>query len=467
MPPRSIRIVTQPGDLGATNAELFGDESTATQTAQTRTHLRLRRLRLLVRAGPLAGRELRSEGDRIRIGNARAGGQNQGIDVAIDDRKVSRNHCEIAWTEKGWLLSDLGSTNGTWLDGKRVERAYLSAGSTLMVGDSSILVTPVEEQIAIDPDEEGRFGEMRGRSLRIRQVFGLLKKIAPMDVTVLVQGETGTGKELVARGLHEHSPRRKAPLVVLDCGSIPESLIESELFGHEKGAFTGASAARQGAFERAQGGTIFLDEIGELPLDLQPRLLRVLESRELRRVGGNQPIEIDVRVVAATNRDLARAVREGNFREDLYFRLNVIAVQLPPLRERPEDVPLLLGAALGAKRVTPAALSALQRYAWPGNVRELLNVASHLLAFCERPEADLHDLPARLTSAAGASQPVPFNEHLGFRAAKEQLLASFERDYLATLLQRCGGNLSRAARESGLHRKSIERLAKKYSLRRT
>src|SRR3954471_18384564 len=402
--------MTEPGDTAETNPELFGDEDTAahTQIVETSTHLHVRRVRLSVQTGPAAGREVSADKERIRIGNARvpAGRDGSGNDLALDDKKVSRFHCEIALTDKGWQLTDLDSTNGTWLDGKRVERAYLSPGSVLTVGDSSILFAPIDEEIVVDPDKDGRFGEMVGRSLKMRQIFGLLKKIAPMDVSVLITGETGTGKELVARGLHEYSARAKAPFVVLDCGSIPENLIESELFGHEKGSFTGATGAREGAFERAQGGTIFLGEIGELRLDMQPRLLRVLENREGRRVGGQDVIDIDVRVVAATNRDLAKEVQEGTFREDLFFRLNVINVQLPPLRGRRDDIPQLVMHELsqpevvekhGQKRVTPAAMSALQNYAWPGNVRELMNVVSHIITFSEGPDVDVSHLPPRLT----------------------------------------------------------------------
>ena len=476
MPPRTIRFMTEPGDTGATSPELFGDEDTAahTQIVDTKTSLHVRRVRLQVQTGPAAGREFATDKERIRIGNARVppGHDGTGNDLALDDKKVSRHHAEITLTEKGWLLTDLESTNGTWLDGKRIERAYISPGSKLVVGDSSILFSPIDEEIVAEPDADGRFGEMVGRSLKMRQIFGLLKKIAPMDVSVLISGETGTGKELVARGLHENSERKKGPFVVLDCGSIPENLIESELFGHEKGSFTGATTSREGAFERASGGTIFLDEIGELRLDMQPRLLRVLENREVRRVGGGNVIDVDVRVVAASNRDLAKEVQEGNFREDLFFRLNVINVQLPPLRARRDDIPHLVQAALsapevvekhGQKRVTPAAMSALQSYSWPGNVRELMNVVSHLLTFSEGPDVDVQHLPPRLTNT-GPKQPLPFNEHLGFHEAKEQLLESFEREYLTALLKRCEGNISRAARESGLHRKSIERLVKKYDL---
>ena len=306
----------------------------------------------------------------------------------------------------------------------------------------------------------------------MREIFALLKKVAPMDVSVVVTGETGTGKELVARALHDESPpRRKGPFVVLDCGSIPENLIESELFGHEKGAFTGATSSREGAFERADSGTIFLDEIGELRIDMQPRLLRVLENREVRRVGGSQVVGVDVRVVAATNRDLAKEVEDGAFREDLYYRLGIIHVQLPPLRARPDDVPWLIEHALsrqdvvsrhGQKRVTPAAMALLQSYAWPGNVRELVNVVSHLLTFSEGAEVDVAHLPPRLLEEGEKQRAPP--AFPGFHDAKERVLIKFEREYLAALLERCEGNLSLAARESGLHRKSIERLVKKYQL---
>ena len=452
---------------------LPGHEHTGhTLVVETRTSLKVRRCKLVVQAGPAAGRALVSENERIRIGNARVN-EAAGLDLPFDDKKVSRQHCEIVFTDRGYLLVDNQSTNGTWLDGKRVERAYLSPGSTITVGDSSIVFTPHDEEIVVDPDKSGFFAGMVGRSLKMRQIFGLLRKIAPMDVSVIATGETGTGKELVAHALHEHSERRKGPFVVLDCGSIPENLIESELFGHEKGAFTGATSARAGAFERAQGGTIFLDEVSELRLDMQPRLLRVLENRQVRRVGGSQVIDVDCRVVAATNRDLARCVQEGTFREDLYFRLSVIHVALPSLRSRREDVPHLVLHALaqpevvqrhGHKRVTPAAMAILQAYAWPGNVRELMNVVSHLLTFSEGPDVDVQHLPPRLTGAGPGQQPLPFNEHLGFHEAKERLLESFEREYLGALLQRCEGNVSRAARESGLHRKSIERLVKKYEL---
>ena len=392
--------------------------------------------------------------------------------VLVEDRTASRHHFEIQFTERGYLLVDLGSTNGTFLDGRRIERAYLSPGSQIRAGSSMLTFAPLDEEVTIEPDRDSELCGMVGQSMKMRQIFGLIKKIAPMDVSVIIQGETGTGKELVARAIHELSSRTKGPMEVLDCGAIPPNLIESELFGHEKGAFTGALAGRPGAFERAHGGTIFLDELGELRLDLQPKLLRVLENREVRRVGGNDVIEVDCRVIAATNRDLVKEIQAGNFREDLYFRLSVITVQLPPLRQRRDDIPLILKQALadpelvgkhGKKRFSAEALGLLMSYAWPGNVRELMNVLSHVLTFSEGEEVLASHLPPRVRGQAREG-PLPFNEHLSFKDAKEQLLENFEREYVTSVLTRCEGNLSRAARESGLHRKSIERLVKKYQL---
>ena len=438
-----------------------------------RTRMKLRKCRLSVESGPGAGRELVTSKQRIRIGNALvpAGRADSGNDLPLDDRKVARHQCEIALTESGWLLTDLGSPGGTFVEGKRVERAELMPGARIRVGDSELLFTPLEQEIVVEADRDGFFAGMVGRSLRMREIFGLLKKIAPTDAGVLIGGETGTGKELVARAIHKESGRR-GEFVIIDCGSIPRNLIESELFGHEKGAFTGAVNSREGAFERAHGGTIFLDEIGELPLDMQPRLLRVLENREVRRVGGNHLIDVDCRIVAATNRDLAIEVQQGRFREDLFFRLSVINVVLPPLRERSEDILRIVRHQLsqpelvkrhGEKRLSNEAAAALQSHRWPGNVRELMNVVSHLVTFSDGPEIGLLHLPPRLAGLA-VKQPAHFNAQLGFHEAKEQLLDAFERDYLTALLKRCEGNISRAARESGLHRKSIERLLKKHEL---
>ncbi len=444
------------------------DHVTATRTlvVETRTTLKVRRCRLEIVQGPNTGKVLVSEKERMRAGSHLSN------DLVLDDRTASRHHFEVQYTDRGYLLVDLNSTNGTLLEGRRTERAYLSSGSQIKAGSTVVVFTPLDEEIAIEPDRDGVLGEMIGKSVKMRQIFGLVRKIAPMDVSVIIQGETGTGKELAAKAIHDGSPRVKGPFVVLDCGAIPPNLIESELFGHEKGAFTGAVGSRPGAFERANGGTIFLDELGELRVDLQPKLLRVLENREVRRVGGNQVIEVDVRVIAATNRDLVKEVEAGNFREDLYFRLSVINVQLPPLRQRRDDIPHIIKSLMGKpdivsrhgrKRFTPAAMSLLMSYGWPGNIRELVNVVQHVLTFSEGDEIDVPNLPPRFQGQEKQA-PVPFNEHLSFKDAKEQLLETFEREYLASILKRCEGNISRAARESGLHRKSIERLVKKYQL---
>jgi DNA-binding NtrC family response regulator len=469
-PPHPDEIGTNPGpaaDFGMDPVEDPPSHTLVLGQVNTVTTVKLHKCRLQVAAGPDEGRLVVSDKERLRVGS-----HPQNDLVLVEDRAASRHHFEIQYTERGYLLVDLNSTNGTFLDGRRIERAYLSPSSQIRCGSSVITFAPINEEVTIEPDREGELCGMVGQSVKMRQIFGLIKRIAPMDVSVIIQGETGTGKELVARAVHELSLRSRGPMVVLDCGAIPPNLIESELFGHEKGAFTGAVSSRPGAFERAAGGTIFLDELGELRLDLQPKLLRVLENREVRRVGGNDVIEVDCRVVAATNRDLVKEIAAGNFREDLYFRLSVIHVHLPPLRQRRDDIPNILKRALaepelverhGRKRFSPEALSLLMSYPWPGNVRELVNVLSHVLTFSEGEEILPAHLPPRVLGQAREG-PLPFNEHLSFKDAKEQLLENFEREYITSVLARCEGNLSRAARESGLHRKSIERLVKKYQL---
>jgi DNA-binding NtrC family response regulator len=461
-------ILTSPGE-----GEIFDPfeeghiTTTHTLVVESRTTLKVRKCRLSVTGGPDLGKEVISDKERLRVG-----AHSTNDLTLVEDRTASRHHFEIQYTERGYLVIDLNSTNGTWLDGRRIERAYLSQGSQIRAGQSTLSFSPIDEELTVEPDKDGELCGMIGQSARMRQIFGLIRKIAPMDVSVIIQGETGTGKELVAHAIHELSSRKSGPLVVLDCGAIPPNLIESELFGHEKGAFTGATATRPGAFERANNGTIFLDELGELRIDLQPKLLRVLENREVRRVGANETEEVNVRVIAATNRDLAKEIEAGHFREDLFFRLSVITIQVPPLRQRKEDIPFIIKKELadpdivarhGRKHISPAAMSVLMAYSWPGNIRELMNVISHVLTFSESGDIDVQHLPARVQGQQ-VEQPLPFNEHLSFKDAKEQLLENFEREYLMQVLKRCDGNISRAARESGLHRKSIERLVKKYSL---
>jgi transcriptional regulator with GAF, ATPase, and Fis domain len=303
----------------------------------------------------------------------------------------------------------------------------------------------------------------------MRTIFGLLERIVDTDATVLFLGETGTGKDLLARALHDDSPRAGRPFVVVDCGAVAPSLIESELFGHERGAFTGAAGQRQGAFEAAAGGTVFLDEIGELPLDLQPKLLRVLEQREVRRVGGNKTISVDIRILAATRKDLDREVAANRFREDLYFRLAVVPVTVPPLRERRDDIPLLVDRFLealtrGAAPSVPAeTMAALGAHDWPGNVRELRNVLERALYLNPDRTAPLR-LAALPSAPSSSTAAPPFDPALSYGENRERAESAFERAYLEWLLRRAEGNVSEAARQAKMDRKYLHKLLKKHGL---
>jgi transcriptional regulator with GAF, ATPase, and Fis domain len=316
----------------------------------------------------------------------------------------------------------------------------------------------------------------------MREIFATLEKVAPSDLTVLITGETGTGKEMIARGIHTASPRAQKPFVVLDCGAIPKDLIESTLFGHEKGSFTGAVGQHHGCFEQAHGGTIFLDEIGELDVNLQPKLLRVLENRELKRVGGDRLIKIDVRVLAATNRDLRAMVNNSTFREDLYFRLSVIHVEMPPLRDRKDDIPTLGGVFLreiADRRKLDLSFGAdavqmLTGHNWPGNVRELKNVIERAASLCDGPVLRRADLlfnrdgnapRTRERAASGPDLPPPeIVPGLDFKEAKQRVVDVFEAAYLKALLERHDGNITRSAQEAGLTRYHLRELLKRHGL---
>ena len=321
-----------------------------------------------------------------------------------------------------------------------------------------------------------------GRSPAMTQVFELVKKAARSEANILVLGESGTGKELIARAIHANSPRASGPFVPVDCASLPEQLLESELFGHEKGAFTGAVRTKTGLVEAAHRGTLFLDEIGDLPASLQVKLLRALQERQIRRVGGTGLVDVDVRVVSATNRNLAETIAKGQFREELYYRINVIAIRLPPLRDRAGDVRLLAHTFLkryGQERVTgldEAAAEALERYPWPGNVRELQNVIERACALADGPKVTVKDLPEHVLHAgprpaapeAGGAGPAPelgSGADLTLKAAKEQWLQVLEVSYLRDLLARHDGNVSSAAKAAGIDRKTFHRLINKYDLR--
>ncbi|MCC6749591.1 MAG: sigma 54-interacting transcriptional regulator [Deltaproteobacteria bacterium] len=432
--------------------------------------IHLRQCKLVVLKGAERGREYVIAGDVIRIG------KHESNDLVLPEDTVSRVHCEILRDARGYLLRDLQSTNGTFLDGAEVREAYVRAGSVVTVGTVQVKFQPFEERIEILPSEHERLGAMVGRSLAMREIFGLLERVAPTEATVLIEGETGTGKDLVARTVHTLSRRREGPFVVVDCGAVASNLIESELFGHEKGAYTGATATRQGAFELADGGTIFLDELGELSLDLQPKLLRVLEQREIRRVGGNRTIRVDIRVVAATKQDLRSEVEKGKFREDLYFRLSVVPVYVPALRERREDVPLLVkdfAAKLGFadEELPDEAMAILTAHDWPGNVRELRNVLERGLYLSRQAGDDAMKFISVM--GLGAGRPAPaggrglepeFDPKASYRDNKERWSDAFERRYLDWLLRRSEGNISRAAREADMDRKYLHKLLKKHNI---
>jgi transcriptional regulator with GAF, ATPase, and Fis domain len=322
-----------------------------------------------------------------------------------------------------------------------------------------------------------RFGALAGRSRKIRELMSDLEQIAPTDMTLLIEGETGTGKDLVAEAVHLSSGRARGPYVVFDCGAVPPTLIESELFGHERGAFTGATIARPGIFEQAHGGTVFLDELGELPKELQPRLLRVLEKRENRRVGSGRSIPVDVRVIAATNRDLAAEVQRGNFREDLYFRIAAARVVVPPLRERLEDLSLLVERFLAidhphrsAQDLPPELWELFFAHPWPGNVRELRNVLQTFVVTPDRVMRNLRGSP--LTGLAAfrrysqgnqrRAQHTPHPEIAPLKTARQVAKDDFEREYLRSVLAAANGNVRRAASLSGISRQMLQRLIRKH-----
>jgi len=406
-------------------------------------------------------------------------GSREGNDLVLSDDTVSRIHFEIAADAHGYRLRDLGSSNGTVVDGYRTGDIYLKPGSRIHVGHSELIFEPAVTEAELPLSREERFGELVGRSASMRELFATLERIATSDATVLIEAETGTGKELMAQTIHQKSDRSDGPLIVFDAATAPRDLIESQLFGHERGAFTGAIASRVGMLEAAHGGTLFLDELGELPISLQPKLLRALESREVIPVGSNTARQVDVRIVAATNRDLASEVNRGTFRDDLYYRLAVIRLVVPPLRERSDDVRPLLehfvnrvageARAVGIlQNISEANWRELENYAWPGNVRELRNTVERTLAFAgnDLPEAFDPAVGTQPTiaraGAASATTPDELDLDRPFLEQKRELVTNFESSYLVGMLERHGGNISRAAAAAGLDRMYFKRLLKKY-----
>src|SRR5215470_863601 len=367
--------------------------------------LHLRRCKIVV-GGPHPQEHAFEKGE-IRIGAM------DDNDVVIQDDTVSRYHCKILQEDNAYVLLDLGSTNGTFINRVRIREGFLKPGCTVHLGQSEFKFTAGEEEVEIVPSRKDRCGEIIGKNQKLREIYAIIEKIAPTNTTVIIEGETGTGKEVVAQTIHRLSARAQGPMMVFDCGAVPENLIESELFGHEKGSFTGAIMTRQGLFEMGDGGTVFLDELGELPLDLQPKLLRALEQREIRRVGATKSMKVDVRIIAATNRNLEEEVRLGRFRQDLFYRVSVVRLILPPLRDRLEDIPLLVRHFLkngsynkladGTQRVrgiTREAQEMLGHYRWPGNVRELLNTIERAVSFADGDTIEARDLPEHVRDAA-------------------------------------------------------------------
>ncbi len=417
--------------------------------------LTFRRFRVSV-VGSAAAAEADASTSELTIGSA-AGNQ-----LVLDDPTVSRHHCAIRVTPRGFQLRDLASTNGTWLGNHLVESAYLKPGSTFRVGTVAVKFEFLDDEIRQELSPDDHYGEVLGESPAMRRIFALIARVAPTDSTLLLEGETGTGKSMFADVIHRQSPRAEQPFVVVDCASIPATLIESELFGHEKGAFTGAHAVHVGAFEAANNGTIFLDEVGELPVDLQAKLLRALEERVIKRIGSTKQLRLDVRVIAATNRDLREEVNRGRFRADLYYRLNVLRVRVPPLRERREDIPLLVRhyyrVFVGDDETNPpeALVASLREHSWPGNVRELRSAVERAVLMVD---------PADGEQATGDGY-AGFDETQSFRDAKERAVATWERWYVQELMTRHAGNLTRAARAARMDRAHLRELMQKRGLSR-
>jgi DNA-binding NtrC family response regulator len=415
----------------------------------------VQQLRVRVVGGPDAGLVVTPERyDPLTVGTA------PGSSVVLSDPLVSERHLELRQTPDGVAVEDRTSRNGTFIGGVRVAQVYVPAGTRLRVGNTTIAIEDAGDLESDDPD--AAIPELIGRSEAMRDVRRVVRRLATVGSSVLIEGETGVGKDVVARTIQARGQRRDAPFVVVDCGSMPATLIASLLLGHEMGAFTGADDRRIGAFERAHGGTVLLDEIGELPLELQPTLLGVLERRRFCRLGGSQEIDVDVRVLAATHRDLRAAVGEGRFRADLYFRLAVTRVTVPPLRERPEDIePLVHHFAeqvTGIPGLHPLedALPALRRHPWNGNVRELRNVVEAALAMGQ----------LRLDDAYGATpRTSPTSPLVPYREARARAIEQFEITYLTQAMFECQNNASEAARQAQMDRQYLLSLLRKNGLR--
>jgi two-component system, NtrC family, response regulator GlrR len=406
----------------------------------------VRQFEVSVVDGPDRGATVQSRSDELAIGT------NEGNDLRLTDPAVSRHHCSLRADEHGLALADLGSRNGTFVNDVEVLGGFVASGSRLRLGTTTLVVRFLDHDLQQPIASGDRLGPILGGSAAMRRLYPLIEQCGRSAATVLIAGETGTGKELIAEAIHEASERRDAPFVVVDCSALSHELAESELFGHERGAFTGADAPRTGAFETAHRGTIFLDEVGELPLALQPLLLRVLENRTIRRVGSNDHRPVDVRVVAASHRDLRVEVNAKQFRADLYYRLHVLRIVVPPLRDRTGDIALLAAhfwTTFRPDRPPPQALlENLAAHSWPGNVRELRNAVER----------------AALLGWTPAAAPASSVELLTYQQARERAMWEWERGWVEKLVASYGGNLSRAARAAKMGRSHLRELARRHGV---
>ena len=432
----------------------------------------VRALGVEVVSGPDQGKQIEGTVE-LTIGTA------DGNDLVLTDRTVSGFHLRAARAANGIAIEDKQSTNGTFAFDIRIERGIVPAGTEISLGQSVVrLKDAADVEVELLDGEE--LAGLHARSASMRRLLAQIAKAAKSDVPVLVHGESGVGKELVARALHELGPRKNGPFVTVDCASLSPTLIASELFGHEKGSFTGADRRHIGAFEHGHGGTIFLDEIGELPESLQPTLLGVLERRRLRRVGGRDEIPFDARVVCATHRDLHAEVNRGRFRLDLFYRIAVVKLMVPPLRDRPDDVPLLVehfGKRAGLTDVAsdplfgPTMMAAMRRHDWPGNVRELRNVVEATIAMGEPPELAPRTgstiRPPELDPSSVPPPSTPSASLVGrpYREARAAVLQEFEVEYLGALLEKTNGNVAQAARDADMDRSHLFELLKRHGLK--
>jgi two-component system, NtrC family, response regulator GlrR len=417
-------------------------------------HIKERKYQVTVELGPDAGKSRTIEGKMVI-------GKHPDAGFPLGDGTVSRYHVELTPKPDGVSVRDLESTNGTYLGGTKITEVLVEGEATFSIGKTSMRISMVESDLGL-PDAQPSFGPAIGASQSMKALFGILEKVSPSEATVLLLGETGAGKEILAKAVHLKSKRAHRPFVIFDCTAVDSQNIESELFGHVKGSFPGALNDRNGAFMEADGGTLFLDEIGELPLDLQPKLLRALETGSIKRLGEEQQRRVDVRVIAATNKDLDALIAMNRFRKDLYFRLAVVLLTVPPLRDRLDDLPLLTNYFVksigrGDFEVPRALWARFATYHWPGNVRELRNLVERSLA-----GADVELLEEAVTNPTAQ---VVVDTDLPFKEAKDKLVDSFTKEYLVALLDKCGGNVSQAAREAGIARNYVHRLVTKLGLK--